>query len=161
MSDRLPLCNSVYFTGDCIVPFVSRVLWFNRAHPKFLRALPPSAFKRPRRSPPEKEGAQRLGSSCRLGATPVERRDAVNIQSEALAQKVPHVADRVATQLALPLFTWNPVPSALFDLNWEQPQARHREQACMVLTVNMRKVWGAGPACPLLLALLIRSGHLH
>ena len=34
MSGRLSLCNSVHFTGDCIVPFVDRVLWFNRGRPK-------------------------------------------------------------------------------------------------------------------------------
>ena len=62
-----------------------------------------------------------------LSAGPVERRDAVATQSRTLTQKTSSVADRMASWLALTFIPWDPMPAALFDLDREQPQARHCE----------------------------------
>ena len=78
-----------------------------------------------------------------------------------LAQKVPNIADLIAFQLALPLIPWDPMPTALLDLNREQPQACHCEQARVVLTVHMRKVRCARPACSLFIAACIFGRELH
>ena len=50
------LCNGIHFTSNCIVLFVSRMLWFSRDRPQFLRSLSPPALHRPCNSSPKEEG---------------------------------------------------------------------------------------------------------